>query len=736
MKKILSLLILLFANVWIFGQTTTRIEAESGTLTNGSAKVTDATCSGGAYVATNTGDISISVTMTADTYFDMYVYVAAPNGDKTQNFVIDANSSTFSLTNNASYIRLKVATFVKLATGTHTIKITNNWGWINVDYIEMTSIDPATRFNTSANLVTPSPTAGTNCVYSFLKNNYGNHIISGVMTLDVLNGSAALPLYSQAEVNYLYTQTGKYPALVGFDFMHATGLNTDQQWYKDYTNATVTMATELWNKGGIPEFTWHWKDPTKNDASFYATGSTPTSFKLSSAFTTTACTTWNTSSTAYKAIIADIDIVAGYLKQLQTNGVTVIWRPLHEAAGGWFWWGASGSTACKNLYQLEFDRLVNFNGLKNLIWVWTYEPSEDGTWYPGDSYVDIVGRDIYKDGDHTSQILEFNNINALHNTKMVTLSECGSFPAVTNLTNDGAAWSWFMPWYGNYTTSATYNTVALWKEIMTSSYGITLDEMPGWANYCGTNAAPTVSITLPATNATFTAPATVTINATATDADGTVTKVDFYNGSTLLGSDAISPYSYSWTGVTAGTDTLKAIATDNKGATTTSSLIIITVQKTQTIALTAGWNLISFNVQPTDSNVTTVFAGLGTNLLTVKTADAFYAPSQTAAYNSLVKIKRGDAYLVKVTSAQSLSVTGTLLKTNAYALKTGWNMVGFPQQASASIATSTTGITTQFVSTKNFDGFYVKGGTANSLTNFDPGKGYFLKVSAATAISW
>ena len=736
MQKVYVVFLFVLSNLLMTAQTTTRIEAESGTLSGGATSVTDASRSGGAYVATNAGDISFSVPVAADTYFDFYVYVAAPNGDKTQNFVIDANSTTFSLTNSTSYIRLKVASFVKLVKGTHTVKITNNWGWISVDYIEMVSVDASTRFNTAASLVTPSPTTGTGCVYEFLKSNYGNHIISGVMTLDLLNGNTALPLASQAEVSYIYTQTGKYPALVGFDFMHATGLGTDATWFKSYTAAAVSMATELWNKGGIPEFTWHWRDPTKTDANFYATGSNVTSFKLTSAFTDNTCTTWNTSSTAYKGIIADLDTVAGYLKQLQTNGVTVLWRPLHEAAGAWFWWGASGSTACKALYKLEFDRFVNHHGLKNLIWIWTYEPQEDGTWYPGDSCVDIVGRDIYKDGDHTSQIMEFNNINSINNKKIVTLSECGSFPSVTNLTNDGAAWSWFMPWYGSYTTSATYNTAALWQEMMSSSYALSLDEMPGWTTYCATNTAPTVSITLPANKAVYTAPATVTINVTAADADGTIAKVDFYNGTTLLGSSTTSPYTYSWTNVVAGTDTIKAIATDNKGATTTSNAVIITVQKTQTLSLTAGWNLISFNVQPADSAIASVFSSLGTNLLTVKTADAFYDPSQTSYYNSLLKLQRGAAYLVKVTSAQTLSVTGTMLTPLSYSLKSGWNMIGFPKQASVAIATATTGITSQFVSTKNFEGFYVKGGTSNSLTNFDPGKGYYLKVNAATSITW
>jgi uncharacterized protein (DUF608 family) len=79
------------------------------------------------------------------------------------------------------------------------------------------------------------------------------------------------------------------------------------------------------------------------------------------------------------------------------------------------------------------------------------------------------------------------------------------------------------------------------------------------------DAPPTVSITSPANGATFTAPASVTINAAAADSDGTVSKVDFYRGTTLLGTDTSSPYSYSWTNVAAGSYILTAKATDNGG---------------------------------------------------------------------------------------------------------------------------------------------------------------------------
>ena len=92
-----------------------------------------------------------------------------------------------------------------------------------------------------------------------------------------------------------------------------------------------------------------------------------------------------------------------------------------------------------------------------------------------------------------------------------------------------------------------------------------------------TNAVPTVSLTSPASGATFTAPANITLAANAADSDGTIARVDFYSGSTLIGSDTSSPYSVAWNSVAAGSYTLTAVARDNAGATATSAAVSITV---------------------------------------------------------------------------------------------------------------------------------------------------------------
>jgi Bacterial Ig domain len=91
------------------------------------------------------------------------------------------------------------------------------------------------------------------------------------------------------------------------------------------------------------------------------------------------------------------------------------------------------------------------------------------------------------------------------------------------------------------------------------------------------NIKPTVSLTAPANNSTFTAPASVTLSANAADSDGSISKVEFYNGSILLASDAIAPYIHTWQNVAAGTYSLTLKATDNSGAATTSNAINIIV---------------------------------------------------------------------------------------------------------------------------------------------------------------
>jgi hypothetical protein len=93
----------------------------------------------------------------------------------------------------------------------------------------------------------------------------------------------------------------------------------------------------------------------------------------------------------------------------------------------------------------------------------------------------------------------------------------------------------------------------------------------------GGNQAPTVSLTSPTAGQSFTAPATVNFAATASDSDGSVARVEFLSGSTVIGSDTTSPYTFSWTNVAAGSYSVSARAVDNTGAATATTPISISV---------------------------------------------------------------------------------------------------------------------------------------------------------------
>ena len=349
----------------------------------------------------------------------------------------------------------------------------------------------------SSSLVTKDATEGAVKLYNFLKENYGSKTISGVQTGD-MTGS----LKTQLDVKAVYDKSDKYPALVGLDLLMATGHQSDESWFMSYTENSIKIAEELWKEGGIPAFTWHWK--VGKDSVFYTKD---TNFDFTKGFLS-GTTTWDTSSETYKLLVADIDKISKHFQRLQTQGIAAIWRPIHEAAGGWFWWGSKGAEAYKALYALVYDRMVNTNGLKNLIWVWNIERDPtigydykalNGAWYPGDEYVDIIGVDIYNSAfDYNSNVNSYNKIvSEMGTDKIIALTENGPIVTPDNMEKDKAVWSWWMPWYETWDGGFVSQTSdEVWKTTMADERIITLDEMPGWGTYteyedpvCSENAA-------------------------------------------------------------------------------------------------------------------------------------------------------------------------------------------------------------------------------------------------------
>lgn len=223
-------------------------------------------------------------------------------------------------------------------------------------------------------------------------------------------------------------------------------------------------------------------------------------------------------------------------------------------------------------------------------------------------------------------------------------------PSTANRTN-----TMQVDWTLHYTNTAlSYDQVNALVAGYRSS-GLQRRNLAGQTLITGTtNQAPQVQLTAPANNATYTSPASIAVTANASDADGTISKVEFFNGTTSLGVDATSPYAVSWTNVAAGTYTITAKATDNSNAVTTSSAVTVVisnpVNKAPTVSITSPANNASFtapatisvtaNASDADGTISKVEFFNGTNSLGVD-ASSPYAVSwtnvATGTYNITAK---------------------------------------------------------------------------------------------------
>lgn len=178
-----------------------------------------------------------------------------------------------------------------------------------------------------------------------------------------------------------------------------------------------------------------------------------------------------------KVFTEDLKNAAAYLKLLRDADIPVLWRPFHEAAGGWFWWGKDAASF-KSLWIAMFNYFKT-EGLDNLIWVWTTE-GNDADWYPGDQYVDIVGRDIYNK-ETADCVSEYTSIAGNYGNKIVSLSECGTVGLISEQWASGARWSWFMPWYDGTNEDGSpvvHADEAWWKDAMSQEFVVSRDELP------------------------------------------------------------------------------------------------------------------------------------------------------------------------------------------------------------------------------------------------------------------
>ena len=522
------------AAAWIASAhaTPTVYEAEEQSGVDASAITSDATYSysGGKYVQVSKA-MTFTVQVDETAMYDIATQVLIHQYDWTTSVIlvngVEAGSMlTTPRTCDSVYT---ITASAKMKAGENTITVGN--GAIGVDYVSVER-HPDPVFNISSTPVTPGATEAAYKVLDFLKDNFGTKTISGMMISDqvfnydygnmkLLKPGECTPAdsckYSDAEVAWtgqtdiaeFYNRSGHYPAIGGFDMLFAAGGRHEEGWFKGYTENNLVMTEELWNKGGIPTFTWHWK--VGEDTIFYTqangyknagctegvtkTADNNTCFNYTLAFTDSTCKEINTSSEVYQNIVNDVDIVSSYFLQLQEKDIAVVWRPLHEASGGWFWWGVASAECYVQLYRLVFDRMVNTNGVKNLLWVWNintdptygYDYSAlNGAWYPGDEYVDIVAVDIYDPLlNHNSGANYYNKIiSEVGTNKLIALSENGAIPDIDSIAEDKAYWSYWMTWSQTWSGNFLDKTPTdMWKKNLDDERIIALDDMPGWADY-------------------------------------------------------------------------------------------------------------------------------------------------------------------------------------------------------------------------------------------------------------
>ena len=325
-----------------------------------------------------------------------------------------------------------------------------------------------------------SATDAAKNLYNLLLQNYGKKMFSSVIADVNWNHKIA---------DQIYQKTGKYPAFNCYDFIQIY-VPSGNGWinYDD-----ITPVTEWADAGGLVQLMWHFNVPLSQTTTVGKDGSgvtcTPseTTFRASNALKDG---TWEN-----KWFYQEMDKVIAVLQKLQDKNIAAVWRPFHEAAGNatlksgaswgksWFWWGYDGAEVYKNLWKTMYSYFQQ-KGIHNLIWVWTTQNyngdsttyNADTDWYPGNEYVDIIGRDLY--GNTAAQNkTEFEQIAARYPNKMVALAECGSngntaFANMSDVWSGGAKWAWFMPWYGSSLPTDTW-----WKNAMSNANVLTRSDI-------------------------------------------------------------------------------------------------------------------------------------------------------------------------------------------------------------------------------------------------------------------
>lgn len=298
-------------------------------------------------------------------------------------------------------------------------------------------------------LSNPRATPATRRLYAYLWSQYGRKTLTGQQE----QGSA--PPNPNGELDYLQRVTGKLPAILGLDYIDPAD-----------NDAVNDRATQWARTGGIVTICWHWGAPD------IGTGyeNSKKDFDLVAAL--------KPGTPQNAAMMRDITEVARLLAVLRDRGVPVLWRPLHEFSGTWFWWGRHGPEAFKALWALIYDQFTRVHRLDNLIWVlgWAGQ-NVDPAWYPGRATVDVAGADIYVQ-DHGNLAPMFAQVKAIvGDTLPICLHENGPVPDPA-LLGPSADWLWFMTWHTRWLTGVDQNTPEQLRRDFNSARYVTKDELP------------------------------------------------------------------------------------------------------------------------------------------------------------------------------------------------------------------------------------------------------------------
>ncbi|MFO1478044.1 MAG: glycosyl hydrolase [Verrucomicrobiota bacterium] len=432
------------------------LEAENATLT-GNAYVSHSVAgySGTGYVTgLQSASDTINWTFTGTPgLYEMIIRYRTPNGQKGFAGVINGHgfAGMFPATNVFSSFDNGL---VQVISGSNTLQIGGNWNWYEIDAVRLVPATlPPPPAALSGALCDPQATFAARMLMAALVADYGKITWTGQ--------------HNSADLSAVQSASGRLPAIVEGDFME---YSPSRIQYGSNPGTTTENYMLLDNSGYVLGFCWHWNAPTNllNTASepwwsgFYTAATT---FDVQAALA-------DTNSVNYALLLRDIDAIAVQLKKTSSNNIPVLWRPLHEASGGWFWWGAKGPAPFKALWRLLFNRLTGYHQIHNLIWVLT---NEDPNWYPGDDVVDIVGVDAYPSdttdplsGNWTALKAQFDG------KKLLTLSEFGGVPDVERMHTFGVWFSYFCCWSASYLQSAPAGMVS---QVYNSPDSVTLDEL-------------------------------------------------------------------------------------------------------------------------------------------------------------------------------------------------------------------------------------------------------------------